>query len=225
MLSYVWNLPFGQHTGFMNALLGGWSYNGSFAYQTGAHWSPYTRAFEDLVEISDGTTPCTANDVNTANCENIGGDFMLNRTNSHARNSRPSSAIAGFSGATHDMWANGWGPQWAIGVPGAMFSAPCLGCASNLGRNTFVGPGFWASDMSLFKSFKFTERVALKFSVDAFNIFNHTNFVLAQSGQAAAETTHNQLATADNVGGFTNFGQAGGTLNPRNLQLGLKLSF
>jgi hypothetical protein len=225
VLNYVWDLPFGKHTGFMNALLGGWQYNGIWALQTGAHWSPYTRAPEDLVEISDPSTSCTAADVNTGNCQNIGGDFLLSRTNSHSRNSRPNSTVAGFSGATHDMWANGWGPEWAIGVPGAKFSAPCLGCAGNLGRNTFVGPGTWFADMSLFKNFKLTERVALQFRAEGFNVFNHTNFVLANSGQAAAETTHNQIATADNPGGFTNFGQAGGTLNARNLQFGLKVSF
>ena len=123
------------------------------------------------------------------------------------------------------MWANGWGPQWAIGAPGAMFSAPCLGCPGNLGRNTFVGPSQWFADMSLFKNFKVTERVGLQFRVEGFNVFNHTNFLLAEPGQASLETTHNQLATADNVGGFPNFGQAGGTLNPRNLQFGLKVNF
>jgi Carboxypeptidase regulatory-like domain len=225
VLNYVWELPFGKHTGVMGALLSGWAYNGIWALQTGAHWSPYTRAREDLVEISDPTTSCTAADVNTGNCQNVGGDFLLSRTNSHSRNSRPNSTVSGFSGATHDMWANGWGPQFAIGVPGAIFSAPCLGCAGNLGRNTFVGPGQWFADMSLFKSFRITERVGLQFRFEGFNVFNHTNFVLANAGQAGLETTHNQLATADNVGGFTNFGQAGGTLNPRNLQLGVKVTF
>jgi Carboxypeptidase regulatory-like domain/TonB dependent receptor-like, beta-barrel len=231
VFNYVWNLPFGKHTGFMSALADGWTYNGNWAFQTGAHWSPYTRAAEDLVStvnfdpITGTPLACTATDVNGGTCQNTGGDFVLNRTNSHSRNSRPNSTVASFSSATHDMWANGWGPQWAIGVPGAMFSAPCLGCAGNLGRNTFVGPGQFFADMSLIKNFKVTEKVGLQFRVEGFNVFNHTNFVLANSGQASLETTHNQLATADNVGGFTNFGQAGGTLNARNLQLGLKLSF
>ena len=48
VLNYVWELPFGKHTGFMGALLSGWAYNGIWAFQTGAHWSPYTRAAEDL---------------------------------------------------------------------------------------------------------------------------------------------------------------------------------
>jgi hypothetical protein len=72
--------------------------------------------------------------------------------------------------------------------------------------------------MSLFKNFKVTERVGVQFRAEGFNVFNRTNFVLATSGQASLETTHNQYPIG-------NFGQAGGTLNPRNLQFGLKVSF
>jgi len=222
VLNYVWDLPFGKHSGFLNALLGGWQYNGIWALQTGAHWSPYDRRSEKLLStvnfdpVTGKALACTAADVNGSTCVNAGGDYLLNRTNSHSRNSRPNSTIPSFSGATHDMWANGWGPQWAPG--GGIFTAPCLGCAGNLGRNTFVGPGQWFADMSLFKNFKITERVGLQFRAEGFNVFNHTNFVLANSGQAALETTHNQFP-------ISNFGQAGGTLNPRNLQFGLKVNF
>jgi hypothetical protein len=216
VLNYVWDIPLGKHTGFLNALLGGWQYNGIWAFQTGAHWSPYDRRPEKLREISDSTVSCTATDVNTGNCQNLGGDYLLSRTNSHSRNSRPNSTVSSFDSATHNMWANGWGPQWAPG--GGIFSTPCLGCAGSLGRNTFVGPRQWYADMSLFKNFKVTERVGLQFRAEGFNVFNHTNFVLATSGQASLETTHNQFPLG-------NFGQAGGTLNPRNLQFGLKVSF
>jgi hypothetical protein len=95
-----------------------------------------------------------------------------------------------------------------------MFSAPCLGCSSNLGRNTFVGPGYWSADMTLGKTFHFTERVNLKFEAQGFNIFNRANFLLATQGGGA----HNKITDGA-------FGQAAGTLNARNLQLGLKLSF
>jgi hypothetical protein len=214
--NYVWDLPLGKHTGFLNALLGGWSYNGIWSFQTGAHWSPFDHRSEKLREISDPTAKCTGADVNAGNCQNLGGDYLLNRTNSHSRNSRPNSIFSNFDGATHDMWANGWGPKWLPG--GGIFTTPCLGCPGNLGRNTFVGPSQWFADMSLFKGFKITERVGLQFRAEAFNVFNHTNFVLATSGQASAASTHNQF----NV---SNFGQAGGTLNPRNLQFGLRLNF
>jgi hypothetical protein len=45
-----------------------------------------------------------------------------------------------------------------------------------IGRNTFRGPGFWNTDMALYKNFKVTERVNTQFRVEFFNIFNHPNF-------------------------------------------------
>jgi hypothetical protein len=83
-----------------------------------------------------------------------------------------------------------------------------------LGRNTFVGPGQWFADMTLGKTFKLTERFALKFEAQGFNVFNRPNFLLATAGGGA----NNRITQ-------TNFGQAGGTLNARNVQLGAKLSF
>ena len=87
-------------------------------------------------------------------------------------------------------------------------------CVSNLGRNTFVGPDFFGTDMTLGKIFKLTERINLKFEAQAFNVFNRPNFILATQGGAG----HNKIT--DGL-----FGAAGGTLDPRELQLGLKLSF
>ena len=68
--------------------------------------------------------------------------------------------------------------------------------------------------MTLGKTFKLTERFNLKFEAQAFNIFNRANFLLATAGGGA----HNNINDAA-------FGQAAGTLNARNLQFGLKLSF
>lgn len=46
----------------------------------------------------------------------------------------------------------------------------------NNGRNIFRAPFQTRFDISVFKNFKITERVALKFQADAFNIFNHPSF-------------------------------------------------
>jgi hypothetical protein len=43
-------------------------------------------------------------------------------------------------------------------------------------RNQYVlGPNQWFQDASLFKSVNFTEKVALRFAVDFFNVFNNPN--------------------------------------------------
>ena len=92
--------------------------------------------------------------------------------------------------------------------PANFFSAPCLACIGNLGRNTFVGPGYWAADVSIFKNFKLAELLRVQFRAEAFNVLNHTNFQIGNN------------AINDPV-----FGQAGGTANPRNLQFALKVMF
>ncbi len=211
VLNYVYQLPGQNLHGVAGAVLGGWSYNGIWAFQSGAHFQPFTSAQPDLVEPATAgdpnPTPCSAHDVNTGNCENIGGDFNLDG----GTNDRPNSTVSRVSGVSHNMWANGW---YNAGFSPSTFSAPCLGCTGNLGRNNFVGPGYWTADMTLSKTFKITERFNLKFDANGFNVFNRANFILATAGGGA----HNKYTSG-------NFGEAAGTLNARNLQFGLKLSF
>ena len=44
-------------------------------------------------------------------------------------------------------------------------------------RNFFRGPGAWNEDLSLFKSFRITERIKTRLTGDFFNAFNHPNDV------------------------------------------------
>jgi hypothetical protein len=212
-LNYVFQLPGQNLKGVLGWIAGGWSYNGIFSVQSGAHWEPYTSA--SLV-TSQLKGDCTQAGVDAGACFNTRGDYNLDG----GRNDRPDSTASSVSGVSHASWANGWGqaPQgggvYTTSSPNITFSPPCLACVSNLGRNTFVGPGNWVSDMSLSKTFKFTERVSMKFDANGFNVFNHTNFVLATAGGGA----HNQPR-------FANFGQAAGTLNERQLQFGVKVLF
>jgi hypothetical protein len=54
----------------------------------------------------------------------------------------------------------------------------------------------------------------MEFRAEAFNTLNHTNFQLPGAHSAG----NNKITNA-------NFGQAGSTFNPRQMQLGLKISF
>ena len=230
VLNYVYELPGKSLHGFAGAVLGGWQYSGIWAFQSGAHWSPYTSSSRKLREVSNPAASCTAADVASGNCVNLGGDYNLDG----GKNDRPDSSIAQFGGGNRKTWANGWctfGTSGGItggcspdpnggttpvptqaGLP--TLSVPCLGCTGDLGRNQFRGPGQWYADMTLGKTFNLTERAHLKFEWQAFNVFNRANFLLATAGGGA-----NNHVT------FANFGQAGGTLNPRQMQFSLKLSF
>jgi hypothetical protein len=213
--NYVWELPGKNLHGFMGAVLGGWSYNGVWSFQTGAHWQPYRTSAAKLRE-ADGVTHCTAADVNAGACFNLGGDYNLD----HGRNDRPDSSLSSFGDQSRFTWGNGWFHTDAAGnqIPNQaglpVLSSACFLCTSNLGRNSFLGPGSWFADMTLAKVFKFTERINMKFEAQAFNVFNRPNFLLATQGGGA----HNNITDGA-------FGQAAGTLNARNLQFGLKLNF
>jgi hypothetical protein len=60
--------------------------------------------------------------------------------------------------------------------PAAGINPTSLAAYGNAHRNPIVGPGINNWDMSLFKDTSVTERTKLEFRLDAFNIFNHTQF-------------------------------------------------
>ncbi len=55
------------------------------------------------------------------------------------------------------------------------FSDPAVGTLGNLKRNSLNGPGYWRTDASLFKKFRFTEMKEPEFRSEAVNLFNHVN--------------------------------------------------
>jgi hypothetical protein len=86
-------------------------------------------------------------------------------------------------------------------------------------RNAARSMPVWQFDAALNKNFTLTERAHLQFRAEAFNLFNRVNY-LAPASTCSAWTAQGVCTTAS-------FGQVayGATLDPRLLQLGLKLSF
>ncbi len=103
------------------------------------------------------------------------------------------------------------------------FSASCFtpSAAGQIGttpRNAFYGPGLVDFDASLSKRFRITERVAFAFRVDAFNLFNHTNFAMLTGNRILSNGTFGQLSTTPGLAGGNNGG-------PRVLQLTGRITF
>jgi hypothetical protein len=90
------------------------------------------------------------------------------------------------------------------------FVLPAVGAFGNLGHNAVRGPGRDNWNLSLFKSFVFSETRGsrLEFRVETFNTWNHTQF--------------NQVSSNF---GSSNFGQYTSAFDPRILQLALKAYF
>ena len=126
---------------FVAAVLGGWQWSGIWSFQSGAHWSAFNPDQPRLEGDCSGP--------GLVNCVNEGGDYNLDGET----NDRP-NAIANHIHATHSMWADGFN------LPDNFFSAPCLGCVGDLGRNTFVGPGYWDADISLLRNFFFSREIS-----------------------------------------------------------------
>jgi hypothetical protein len=90
------------------------------------------------------------------------------------------------------------------------FATPALGAWGTLGKGAVRGPGRDNWNMSLFKSFIFSETRGSRFEIrfESFNTFNHTQF-------------HDISATKTS----SNFGQVTSAFDPRTFQLGAKLIF
>jgi hypothetical protein len=192
---WLWELPMyrGQVEGAAAKILGGWQFNGSWSMQSGPHWTAYCAPSRGSCDYNFDGEP----------------------------NDRPDAPNGQTFNATTDTWSNGFFPSSGFGcalvgcAPGTIpfFATPCQGCNGLLGRNTFLGPNQFNVDMSLFKNTPVTESSTLQFRFEVFNVFNHTNFLLPSS------------ATGANFGNRirnSNFGQSAGTLNARNIQVGVK---
>ncbi|HKZ81209.1 MAG TPA: TonB-dependent receptor [Pyrinomonadaceae bacterium] len=98
-------------------------------------------------------------------------------------------------------------------ITGGPWAKAAAGQFGNVGSNRFRGPGFWQSNLALFKKFRVTESSNLEFRAEGFNIFNHVNL-----GQPR-DCIDCNLAEAGKI-----FNLASGA-QMRNFQFGLRYIF
>jgi hypothetical protein len=101
----------------------------------------------------------------------------------------------------------------------AAFQRPQPGFLGNAARNSLIGPDLSSVDFSLAKRIRLTglgDRTELDLRVEAFNLFNRTNFDLPTSRRMEL---FNETSTRGDVGRITSAG------NSREIQFGLKLRF
>jgi hypothetical protein len=75
-----------------------------------------------------------------------------------------------------------------------------LWCDPPIGRNSITGPGFSNVDFSATKKFKITERAAVQFQANFFDVFNHPNFT-APTSQFSSGTFGRSISTLGDSGG------------------------
>jgi hypothetical protein len=88
------------------------------------------------------------------------------------------------------------------------FQLAPAGTFGNEGRNNVIGPGLKNLDVSLSRVFKVTEKIAIQFRAESFNVANHPNF--------------DQPSQTFGVAGF---GSITSAEPPRQIQFGAKVRF
>jgi hypothetical protein len=88
------------------------------------------------------------------------------------------------------------------------FTQPTLGTEGNEKWGQFRNPGFAETDLNVSKDTKITERVHFQLRFEFYNLFNRVNLGGINSNLTSA-----------------NFGKSTSQLNPRNIQIGARISF
>lgn len=119
----------------------------------------------------------------------------------------------------------------------AAFTTPAPGTFGNARRNDYTGPGLTQVDLTLKKEFSVTERLAIEFHADAYNIMNHPNYAnpgTVRLNQTLSTAPGNGVQpgtpfTLSNGGAFgalsSTVGNQVGIGSNRQIQLSLRANF
>jgi hypothetical protein len=183
--NFVWDLPWFQNQkGFIGHTLGGWELSGIQTMQTGLPATVTSlQNFDPTGADCLGTSPCS---------------FRVNQTGDPNANP-PKIFSQWFNKAAYAEP----GPQLVNGAWVAQTYLP----TERPGSARL--PGFWRTDLSVFKNIKFTERFGGQFRLETFNLFNHVNPVCCGSFATSSASFDKVVSTRD----------------PRFIELALKLNF
>jgi len=241
----IYELPFlKMQKGFVGHALGGWTVASFFQLYSGHPIDVYNGRTRIRARDASGNLILDQNGVPV----NIGGDYNLDGvTNDHPVFVGPSlsNVYSGASPADGIFTNNGRIGCSAPGIAGidpAASSSQCPLTGINtlfdnpdypggstpferfgtLGRDVFHGPRFVQMDMSLAKTFQFTERLNLKFSLQAQNLLNHPSFDCIDSNLASKTFGKAQCLAQFGASGQ---GSALGAPAARIMSVGLRLAF
>jgi len=205
--NFIWDLPFmREQKGIIGRLVGGWQFNGILRVQSGrpftpTHTSTARNPYEDSAYMAaffgsqshfrpfNGNTGAAPNTVAISDVDACVFYALCGRTQNVAgvANNTP-IFVASPTGYYLMSDLNRGGVRtpvspndvrWVINGPGAAarYGTPF----GDVGRNTEVGDRLETVDLSLFKTFRITERVNFQYRLQLQNAFNHPNFGIPNS--------------------------------------------
>ena len=118
------------------------------------------------------------------------------------------------SGRSHAAEVQEWFNTSAF-VPNA------IGTFGDTGKNVLRGPRFFDADLAAVKNAKLTERLAMEFRAEFFNVFNNVNFGRPDGNLADLGTTYGQITGLAGASSSNTYG----TAQPRIIQFAMKFAF
>ena len=192
---YEWALPFKAHSEGLNKLIGGWSVAGTFFARTGFPFS--------LIDGNSSTAlyyQGTNLDYSTVLAQPIAPvPASCTSINPNAPCYTPSE----FAG------------QGSNPAPTGFATVP---------RNSYRGPGYFNTDLSVEKTFRISDDANFTFGMNAYNVLNHVNFANPGNDLAYVNTLGSINATVTSPTSPYGAGAAAAT-DMRIIQLTGKLAF
>ena len=174
VMTNIWDLPIGRGKAWLGGIgpvadrfVGGWAISAITIWRSGFPFTPSYRTGVCAVDTDPGD-PCRPNRV---------GPVTISGTRAQYFATTGGLALPGMDCAPLNQKLCGIDPngQPIPGMPVGPWQRPGAGQIGNVGRDSFTGPGFFESDITLSKTVPISEGVALRFRADAFNAFNKVN--------------------------------------------------
>ena len=123
------------------------------------------------------------------------------------------TSLTSFSTTSHSRTyfvpVPSFGPNGSTSGP---FARPNIDQFGDVQRNSYFGPSFFNTDLSLMKNTPIHENITAQFRMDAFNVFNHIN--AGNPGNTCIDCTGAGIITGMAIGD-----------SPRQLQFAVTVSF
>src|SRR4029077_119408 len=146
--------------------LGGWTISAITIWRSGLPFTPSYRSGACDADTDPGD-PCRPNRV---------GPVSVSGTRALYFATTGGTALPGMDCTPNGKFCgvdpNG---QPVAGTPIGPWQRPGAGQIGNVGRDSFIGPSFFQSDIGVAKTVAMTERASLGFRADVFNVFNKVN--------------------------------------------------
>jgi len=236
VVAAVYELPFFKEShGVQKAVLGGWQVSPTYVFES----PQYMTALSGIVSVLNGNSGADRAILNPAGIPgtsspaipfcNVGGVAEFG-----AANCTTATSILGYvaglpGGGPNNLTASTKTPCSSPSTCG-QFIQTGLGGVSNLGRNTIPLPRTDNVNAALTKNTRLSERMSLTFTAQAFNLFNHPQFIAGNLYDIGLSTQTQGLindAALVNANGGKSFDRPNLIFsgNPRNMVLALKLNF